>query len=312
MNLRLFSTYMIFIFGVFFSSSAEAICTLEKNQSSIYCQENADSLTLPEIDPSEYITPETLVITVPPSEEIYSYNSILSDFYAYLENCLHKKIVFYPVYSSEAEIEAMRLGHVHIASFLAGSTIKAMTQAGAVPFAIKGNADGPIQTNMVVIVRQDSPFNTLLDLKNKRIAHTNTNSSTGYLASQRFFPREGLIPNQDYQSIFSGKHYLSIFGVKSGDYDAATIALEVLEKMIADQIIDPDDFRVIYQKGPFPSNIFSYKNTLSPEIQAQITSCFFKFHVTKNRNNTPEEMDRFIPLNYQEYLEIVRETFTSQ
>ena len=297
------------IFGIFLLSPAKAVCNHEKNKSSIYCQENADSLTLREIDPSEYIYPETLVITVPPNEEAYSYNSILTEFYSYLEQCLNKKVMFYPIYSSEAEIEAMRLGRVHIASFLAGSTIRAMTQAGAVPFAIKGNMDGPIHTSMLVIVRQDSPFYSLSDLKDKRVAHTNHNSSTGYLAAQRFFPREGLMPHQNYKPIFSGKHYLSILGVKSGDYDAATIAAEVLEKMIADQKIQPEDFRVIYQKGPFPSNIFSYKNTLAPEIQEQITNCFCQFHVTKQNDHTAETMDRFIPLNYQEYLQIVRQTF---
>lgn len=297
------------MFGIFFLSPAEAVCNREKNQSSIYCQENADSLTLRDVDPSEYIYPETLVITVPPNEETYSYNSILTEFYSYLEQCLNKKVMFYPIYSSEAEIEAMRLGRVHIASFLAGSTIRAITQAGAVPFAIKGNMNGPIHTSMLVIVRQDSSFHSLSDLKGKRIAHTNLNSSTGYLAAQRFFPREGLMPNQNYTPIFSGKHYLSIAGVKSGDYDAATIAAEVLEKMIADQKIQPEEFRVIYQKGPFPANIFSYKNTLAPEIQEQITNCFFQFHVTQQENHTIETMDRFIPLNYQEYLQFVRQTF---
>jgi phosphonate transport system substrate-binding protein len=50
------------------------------------------------------------------------YENIFKPFTDYLGKCTAKKIVYYPVQSNSAEIEAMRSGRLHVAGFSTGPT----------------------------------------------------------------------------------------------------------------------------------------------------------------------------------------------
>ena len=141
------------------------------------------------------------------------------------------KVVFYQVQSNAAEIEAMRSGRLHVAGFSTGPTAFAVNLAGAVPFAVKGTAKEFQGYNLIMIVKANSPYQKLADFKGKKVAHTSPSSNSGHLAQLALFPREGLTPDKDYKSIFSGKHDQSVMGVNSGDYDAGAVASDVFHRM---------------------------------------------------------------------------------
>lgn len=111
---------------------------------------------------------------------------------------------------------------------------------GAVPFAIRGTAKGPEGVSVQMIVRKDSAFKKLADLKGKKVAHTSPSSNSGNLAPRAMFPALGLTPDKDYQVVpLPGKHDQSVLGVKSGDYDAAPVASDVLQHMIERGVVKP-------------------------------------------------------------------------
>ena len=103
----------------------------------------------------------------------------------YLAQCTGKRVVYYPVQSNSAEIEAMRSGRLHVAGFSTGPTGFAVNLAGAVPFAAKGTEKGPHGYHLLSIVKKDSPYQKLSDLKGKRVAHTSPSSNSGNLAPLR-------------------------------------------------------------------------------------------------------------------------------
>ena len=70
----------------------------------------------------------------------------------HLAKCLDKKVVFYQVQNNAAEIEAMRSGRLHVGGFSTGPTAFAVNLAGAMPFAVKGNAKEFQGYNLIVIV----------------------------------------------------------------------------------------------------------------------------------------------------------------
>lgn len=250
-------------------------------------------------DPSQQINPSTLIIAISPLEETGTYDEELQDLYQYLESCLQRRVLYYPLQSSEAEIEAMRRGHLHVSGFAAGTTIAAVNRAGAIPFAGRGNKNGLINTKMIVIVRADSPYYKLSDLKDRRIAHVSNTSNSGHLAAMKDFPKKGLIPNQDYQPLFSGKHDRSIVGIQSGDYDAAVIASEVLERMSNRKMMDISRFRIIYESEAQPTSAFSYVYNLAPELQEKLKSCFYSYSFSDNMRKAFYKSDRFLPLDYE-------------
>lgn len=263
----------------------------------------ADTPLLPQLQ----IDPPTLIISIVPNGDEHAYAHQLTPFFNHLRSCLQRPVIFYPMQSSCAEVEAMRNGFIHIASFSAGALIHAVNRAGAIPFASKGTEEGLLKTDMIVIVRQDSPIYTLQDLKGTCVAHVNFASSAGHLATLSLFPAEGIIPGEDYEIFFSGKHRQSIFEVKAGDYDAAPIAQEVLDRLVALNLVSYDDFRIIYRKGSAPFAAFTYAHNLAPALKEEIQSCFYNYRFPEEMQQIYLGADRYLPINYQEELRALQQ-----
>ena len=291
--------------GAAASAWAQDSCPNRGDLDVMYCDANRDLVADPPTDPKKFRDPNTLVFAFTPVEDPSIYEKLFQPFMGYLSQCVGKKTVFFAVQSNSAEIEAMRSGRLHIAAFSTGPTNFAVNIAGAVPFAIRGTEKGPEGVSIQLIVRKDSPYKTITDLKGKKVAHTSPSSNSGNLAPRALFPGLGLTPDKDYQVIFSGKHDQSILGVKSGDYDAAPVASDVLQHMIERGVVKADDFTILYTSEKFPTDSYAYAHDLEPKLAEKIKRCFFDYRI-------PPEMakglggDRFLPASYQKDWEVVR------
>ena len=271
----------------------------------MYCDANNDLVADAPSDPKKLRDPNTLVFAFTPVEDPSIYEKLFQPFMSHLSQCVGKKTMFFSVQSNSAEIEAMRSGRLHIAAFSTGPTNFAVNIAGAVPFAIRGTAKGPEGVSIQMIVRKDSPVKQLSDLKGKKVAHTSPSSNSGNLAPRALFPALGLTPDKDYQVVYSGKHDQSVFGVKSGDYDAAPVASDVFQHMIERGVVKADDFHIIYTSAQFPTDSYAYAHDLDPKLVAKIKKCFFDYKI-------PAEMakglggDRFLPADYKRDWDLVR------
>ena len=221
--------------------------------------------------------------------------------------CVGKRVVYFPVQSNSAEIEAMRSGRLHVAGFSTGPTVFAVNLAGAVPFAAKGTAEQMRGYHLISMVKKESSYQKLADLKGKRVAHTAPSSNSGHLAPLVLYPPEGLKPNDDYKPLMSGGHDKSVLGVASGDYDMAGVASDVFDRMVTRGTIKRDDFRIIYESPIFPTSSFAYAHDLKPELAKKIVDCFFAFRFTPDMTKEFNGDDRFVPINYQKDWAIVRD-----
>lgn len=271
-----------------------------------YCDENRDLVADPPRDARQFRDPSTLVFAYTPVEDPALYATQFRPLLEHLTQCTGKRTVYFPVTSNAAQVEAMRSGRLHIAGFSTGPTAFAVNLAGAVPFAVKGKADGYESYRVVVIVRADSPIRTMTDLKGKRVAHTSATSNSGNLAPRAFFPDLGLVPDQDYRVIYSGGHDRSVMGVNSGDYDAAPVASDVYNRMIARGQIRPDATRVIWESAPFPTSSFAHAHDLRPELVERIRQCFYDYRFPPEMSRDLGGNDRFVPATYLKDWEPVR------
>src|SRR5262249_18124620 len=164
----------------------------------------------------------------------------------FLRQCTGRRVLYDPVASNSVEIDAMRSGRLHVAGFSTGTTGFAVNLAGAVPFATKGTEKGPHGYHMLAIVRKDSPYQRLTELRGKRVAHFSPSSTSGHLAPLVLYPPEGPKPYQDYTPLMSGAHDKSALGVLSGEYDMAGVASDVFGRMVTRGTLRADDFRVIF------------------------------------------------------------------
>ena len=272
----------------------------------LYCDENRDLVADVPNDPKKLRDPSTLVFAYSPVEDPAVYENIFKPFTEYLAKCAGKRVVYYPVQSNSAEIEAMRSGRLHVAGFSTGPTGFAVNMAGAIPFAAKGTAERVRGYHLAFVVKADSPYQKPSDLKGKKVAHTSPSSNSGNLAPRVLFPTQGLVPDQDYKVLYSGGHDKSALGVVSGDYDGAPVASDVLERMIVRGTIKKEALRVIYESETFPTSSFAYAHDLKPDLAKKITDCFYAFRFTPEMQKEFNGDDRFFPITYQKDWAVVR------
>ncbi|MGI8526539.1 MAG: phosphate/phosphite/phosphonate ABC transporter substrate-binding protein [Pseudolabrys sp.] len=286
---------------------AQDACKNRGQLDTLYCDENNDLVADSPKDKSKWRDLSTLVFAYTPVEDPAVYQNAFKPFTDHLKTCTGKNVVYYPVQSNSAEIEAMRSGRLHIAGFSTGPTGFAVNMAGAVPFATKGNEKGVQGYHLFALVRKDSPYQKLADLKGKRVAHTSPSSNSGNLAPQVLFPPQGLKPGVDYKPLMSGGHDKSALGVQSGDYDMAPVASDVYERMVVRGTLKADDFRVIYESAIFPTSSFALAHDLKPELFNKIKDCFFNFKFPPSMVKEFNGDDRFVPITYKDTWKVVRD-----
>ena len=293
------------------SAIAQEACKNHGDLDPQYCDENGDLVADTPKDPKKLKTPNTLVFTYTPVEDPAVYEKVFKPFTDHLASCTGKRVVFFQVQSNAAEIEAMRSGRLHVGGFSTGPTAFAVNIAGAVPFAVKGYEKEFQGYNLIVVVKKDSPFQKLSDLKGRKVAHTAPSSNSGHMAPVALFPNEGLAPGRDYNILFSGKHDQSILGVNSGDYDAAAVASDVFHRMGGRGQIDEKNFRIIYRSAKFPTSSFSYAHDLEPAFRDKMLKCFYDYRFTEDMKKAFDGADRFFPVTYKKEWEVVRKVAES-
>ena len=288
-------------------SHAEDTCKHRGDLDALYCDEDGNMTADAPKDPKKLKNPAVLLLSYSPQEDSVVYEKLWTPYVDHLKSCTGKQVRFLPVYSSAATVEALRSGRIQISLLSAGDTPFAVNIGGAVPIAIHGTAkDGIAAYHLIVVVRKDSPYKTLSDLKGKRVAHVSPSSNSGNLAPRALFPREGLIPDKDYKVLYSGKHDNSVSGVISGDYDAGAIADDVLIRMTQRGALKPDELRIIYKSQPFPAGSLALAHDLDPQLKKKIIDCTFTFRFPTELSAAFRGPDRFVPLNYKRDYESVR------
>lgn len=274
----------------------------------MYCDANGDMVADTPEDESKLVNPDTLVFAYTPVEDPAIYEDIWDPFIQHMEEVTGKDVEFFAVQSNSAQVEAMRSGRLHVAGFSTGPTPFAVNLAGAVPFALMGSDDGRFGYTLQVYTRKDSGIEEMADLAGKRIAHTSPTSNSGNLAPRALFPALGVTPDEDYEVTYSGSHDQSMLGVVAGDYDAAPVASEVVDRMAERGLYDPEEVKIIWESKSFPTTSYTYAHDLDPALVEKIKEAFFSFDFEGTALG--EEfggVEKFIPITYKEDWEVIRE-----
>ena len=275
---------------------------------SMYTDADGDLVADAPTDAGDLRNPDTLVFAYTPVEDPAIYEDIWTPFIAHLEEKTGKDVQFFAVQSNSAEVEAMRSGRLHIAGFSTGPTPFAVNLAGAVPFAIMGAEDGQFGYKLQVYTQADSDIQTVADLAGKRVAHTSPTSNSGNQAPRALFPDLGVVPDKDYEVTYSGSHDQSMLGVVAGDYDAAPVASEVVDRMAERGLYDPETVRIVWESDPFPTTSYAYAHDLDPELKKAIEDAFFSFDFAGTALG--EEFDgvsKFVPITYKDQWRVIRQ-----
>ena len=273
-----------------------------------FCDRDGDLVADAPADPKQWVDPAALIFAYTPVEDPEVYRSVWDGFLQHMTRVTGKKIVFFPVQSNAAQIEAMRAGRLHVAGFNTGSNPIAVNCAGLVPFAMMAAKDGSYGYEMEIITHVDSPIRKMEDLKGRTLAFTQPTSNSGFKAPSALLQAEfGLVADKDFKTAFSGKHDNSILGVYNKDYDAGAIANSVLTRMVARKVVDGAKLRSIYKSQTFPTTAYGHVFNLKPELVAKVREAFFSFPWEGSKLKVEfNKEDRFVPISYKQHWEVIR------
>ena len=280
-----------------------------------YCDTDGDLVADTPTEASEWLDPDTLIFAYTPVEDPAVYKEVWSDFLTHMEKVTGKDVLFFPVQNNAAQIEAMRSGRLHVAGFNTGSNPLAVNCAGFQPFTIMASLDGNFGYEMEILTYPGSGIEKVEDIKGGQLAFTSPTSNSGFKAPSAILKGDyNMIPDRDFEPVFSGKHDNSILGVANKDYMAASIANSVKSRMISRGVIKADDVITIYKSQTFPTTGFGTVYNLNPDLQASIREAFFSFdwEGTKLQEEFEKSNEgQFLPMNYKEFWDVIRKIDTA-
>ncbi|MFT5506572.1 MAG: phosphonate transport system substrate-binding protein [Gammaproteobacteria bacterium] len=272
--IKLISTFAL-LFG---SLSAFAADCPRGTLDSRYCDRDGDQVADLPLDEGQWSNPGTLIFAYTPVEDPAVYAKVWDGFIDHMSKTTGKKVMFFPVQSNAAQIEAMRSGRLHIAGFNTGSNPLAVSCAGLVPFAMMASKDGSFGYEMEIIVPANSAIQSPSEIKGKTLAFTSPTSNSGNKAPSALLMSEfGLVKDQDFKTVFSGKHDNSVLGIANNDYEVAAVANSVLNRMIKRDVVKAGQIRSIYKSQTFPTTGYGHAHNLHPALAAKIKQAFFTF-----------------------------------
>lgn len=133
----------------------------------------------------------------------------------------------------------------------------------------------------VLIVRADSPFQSLEDLRGKTLAWADPNSTSGYLVPLGALRAQNIDPARFFsRTVFSGGHEQSVLGVLGGNFDAAFTwtadddAFGQLRMMIDRGVLRRDRIRVILQSSLIPNPPITVRKDMPADMKEDLTRFF--------------------------------------
>ncbi len=265
-----------------------------------YCDRDYNQTADLPLDEAQWADPSTIIFTYTPVEDPAVYANVWKGFVDHMAKTTGRKVVFFPVQSNAAQLEAMRSGRLHVAGFNTGSNPIAVSCAGFVPFAMMAKNDASFGYEMEIIVPMDSKLQSPADLKGKTLAFTSPTSNSGFKAPSAILKGEfGLVKDKDFKATFSGKHDNSILGVYNGDYEAASIANSVWARMKRRGVIKPGKIRSIYKSQTFPTTGYGHAHNLHPVLVAKIKQAFVTYKWGELFKKEFKKADRFIGITHK-------------
>jgi phosphonate transport system substrate-binding protein len=179
------------------------------------------------------------------------------------------------------QIEVMDMG-------AAGYAAAWLDTKGAIePLVVPTNPDGTIGYYAVAIVRADSPYKSVRDLRGKTWAWVDRDSSSGYIFPQVSFRKLGIDPATHFgKVVFSGGHEQGVIGVLDKTYDAAVTWTNDIEnhtrgglQMLLNRgVVKKEDFRIIWVSDLIPNPVIAVRTELPKEMKDDLRAMFLNLH----------------------------------
>ena len=166
---------------------------------------------------------------------------------------------------------------IDLAYFGGYTFVKANRAAGAIPLVCRG-----IDRNFtsVYIAHPEIKAESIEDLQGLHFTFGSELSTSGHLMPRYFMRERGIIPEQFFADVrYSGAHDKTTLLVRNGVVDAGVANFEIVEAMIADGLLAPDDVRIIEVTPSYANYVWSLRADLPDELADTIRAAFLNLSI---------------------------------
>jgi len=177
--------------------------------------------------------PEPLILAVhpylPPNEVLQRFNPLAD----YLASKIGRPVEVRVGRDYEDHIAAIGGRRVDFAFIGPAAYIKLVANHGPHPLLARLEVNGKPYLTGVIVTRQDSPLRRLADLKGKRFAFGDPDSTMSHIVPLYMLIKAGVPERALGQQRFLGAHKNVALAVLSGDFDAGAVKDEVYQEYAA-------------------------------------------------------------------------------
>jgi len=138
--------------------------------------------------------------------------------------------------------------------------IRAHAKYGVIPLVQRAS---DLRYHSVFITGTDSSIHSLRDLKGKKFAFGDIDSTSAHLMAYRELKQAGIDPETDLKSRYSGSHPATAAMVANGTVDAGAIDETVFEFLIRGGQLDTSKVRVFYTSKPYLDYVYVARKHVS-------------------------------------------------
>lgn len=165
-------------------------------------------------------------------------------------------------------IQALSSGQIDLGTMGGGSYANVDAQIGsrAAPILTLRQAEGVIGYYSALLVRADSPYRKLEDLRGRKIAYVDFNSTSGYIFPRYVMTKQGLDPDVFFgEAIMAGGAAQAALAMMNGQVDAAMVNVSGGTpetgfttggpySLARRGMLKLEDTRIIWTAGPIPNS----------------------------------------------------------
>jgi phosphonate transport system substrate-binding protein len=236
---------------------------------------------------------------------------------SYLEKELGSKINWRTATDYAGIIEGVKAKKVHLAYFGPASYAKCwiVTNGKVIPLVGELDSHGDFGYHSVIVVKTDSSYQKIEDLKGLKLAFADPNSTSGHQAPRYFLTEAGFDPDKFFGSTgFSGSHENSVMALLNGTFDAAATWWRSEEysnpkRMEVKGMIPEGQWRIIWKSPKLPPSPWAVPEYLPEEMRNDLKNALIEM---KDKDPaaweglTMGKASGFREVTHQDYEPIVR------
>ncbi|WP_368416384.1 phosphate/phosphite/phosphonate ABC transporter substrate-binding protein [Falsiroseomonas sp.] len=179
-----------------------------------------------------------------------------------------------------AVIEALRANRIQLAQLYAGSYAAAFDAIrGDIEPLVMNVASGAMGYHSYLVVRADSPYQRIEDLRGKRLAMADPNSTSGYIMPSFYLHQQGIVLDQFFGfTQFVGGHEPGLLAVRDGRFDAMFTwrfpnnSGGAIKRMEDRGMIARGTFREVWETpGMAPNDPWTVRKSAPADLKADLT-----------------------------------------